>query len=405
MQRIRSHQIHQSSYRRKLPPRPKDAYKTSLGKGRWIGYLKGANGSESWCACWTDDMGTERQRVVGSVAELTYEAALALVQQEIDQGLKGVGSNAHYTIRQACEDYIHNKLTLTGPKAEQSARNTLGPFILAHPIADKKLRELRHRDIEKWRDALPHFRTEEQAKDCRKDKEITRKANTCNRILRIFKATLNLAKSRKVIGSDDAWADIKSFKCKDGKREIYLDLEQRRSLLGASDENLRAFLTAMMYTGARPNEVGDALVEHFDAKTGTIRFVKYKGTGEADERVTHLTLAAVAFFKEQAKNKLPKAFLLTRGGEQWRKSWWCRDLDKAIARSNTNLAAAEKPLLPAGIVAYTMRHTAISEWLQQGIDIGRVAKAVGTSVKMIEEHYQQFIRSDFVDKLSNIKVV
>jgi hypothetical protein len=47
-----------------------------------------------------------------------------------------------------------------------------------------------------------------------------------------------------------------------------------------------------------------------------------------------------------------------------------------------------------------MRHTGISEWLGQGIDIGRVAKAVGTSVKMIELHYQQFIKSDFVEKLT-----
>jgi hypothetical protein len=52
-----------------------------------------------------------------------------------------------------------------------------------------------------------------------------------------------------------------------------------------------------------------------------------------------------------------------------------------------------------------MRHTAISEWLGQGIDIGRVAKAVGTSVKMIEMHYQRFIKSDFVEKLSLFNVV
>jgi hypothetical protein len=78
--------------------------------------------------------GTERQRVVGSVAKLTYEAALVLVQQEIESGLKGVGSNTHYSVRQACEDYIQNKLTPTGPKAAQNARNTLAPFVLATPL-------------------------------------------------------------------------------------------------------------------------------------------------------------------------------------------------------------------------------------------------------------------------------
>jgi integrase len=404
MTRIRSHAIHQASYRRKLAPRPKDPYKASLGKGRWIGYLKGEAGSESWCACWRDENGRERQQVVGSVAELTYEAALPLVQREIDQGLRGGGSDARYTVRQACEDYIAHKRKLAGDKAADYASATLEPFVLAHPIATKRLRELRHRDVESWRDGLPSFRTKDQSEDCRKDKPISRKPNTSNRILRILKAALNLAKSRKVIGSDEAWVDVGPFKGKDGRRDVYLDLDQRRALFAECGPDLTQFLLGMLHTAARPNEIRDALVEHFDSKTGTIRFVKYKGTGDPDERVTYLSPAAVALFKEQAKSKTPKAYLFTHGGEKWRRYEWSRELADAVAAANAKIEAKEKRL-PTKIVAYTMRHTAISEWLQQGIDIGRVAKAVGTSVKMIEQHYQQFIRTDFVEKLANIQVV
>jgi hypothetical protein len=52
-----------------------------------------------------------------------------------------------------------------------------------------------------------------------------------------------------------------------------------------------------------------------------------------------------------------------------------------------------------------MRHTAISEWLGQGIDIGARGKAVCSSVKMIEKHYQQLIKFDFIEKLALFNVV
>jgi integrase len=137
-----------------------------------------------------------------------------------------------------------------------------------------------------------------------------------------------------------------------------------------------------------------------------------KGTGVPEERVTYLSAAALSFFKEMAKDKTPKAPLLTELGEKWKRHRWARQIDRAVKRANDKLVAdnpdvetEDEDKLPTNIVAYTMRHTAISEWLGQGIDIGRVAKAVGTSVKMIEMHYQQFIKSDFVEKLALFNVV
>ena len=119
--------------------------------------------------------------------------------------------------------------------------------------------------------------------------------------------------------------------------------------------------------------------------------------------MTFLAPSGMSFFKEQSKDKLPKAPLLTYGGAPWRSHHWARELIRAVKRANASLHDNEK--LSTEIVAYTMRHTAISEWLQQGIDIGRVAKAVGTSVRMIELHYQQFIKPDFVEKLAQVNVI
>ena len=73
--------------------------------------------------------------------------------------------------------------------------------------------------------------------------------------------------------------------------------------------------------------------------------------------------------------------------------------------ANAALVQAKTDALPDRIVVYTMRHTAISEWLREGVDIGRVAKATGTSVVMIQKHYQKFIPQDFVERLSHVQVV
>ena len=408
--RTRSHPIHQASYRRRVEPRPKDPYKAVLGKGRWIGFLKGESGGESWCACWIDEDGKERQRVIGSVNELDYDAARVLVDKEINLGLKGGGTDSHYTVYQACEDYITHKETLGGVRAAESARKTLKPFVQGHSIAAKRLRDLRHRDVEAWQKSLTTFRTQAQGEGNRKAKAISRKPNSINRTLRIFKAALNYAKARKVIGSDDAWADIKALKAKDGQRHVYLDLRRRRLLLEACNDDTRNLLLAMLHTAARPNEIRDLVVKDFNAVTGALRLVKYKGTGVPEERTTFLTPAAVSFFKARAKDKTPMAQLLTENSEKWERHQWARLIHRAIARANKKLVAddpetKDEDKLPTDIVAYTMRHTAISEWLTAGIDIGRVAKAVGTSVKMIEMHYQQFIKSDFVEKLALFNVV
>ena len=100
---------------------------------------------------------------------------------------------------------------------------------------------------------------------------------------------------------------------------------------------------------------------------------------------------------------MPKAALLTCNAVPWEKHWWSRELNRALKRARS--AGGDHEPLPLGIVAYTMRHTTISEWLAAGIDIGRVAKAVGTSVVMIEKHYQKFIRADFQDKLSRVAML
>lgn len=52
-----------------------------------------------------------------------------------------------------------------------------------------------------------------------------------------------------------------------------------------------------------------------------------------------------------------------------------------------------------------MRHSAISEWLQAGVDIATVAKLAGTSVGMIDRNDHKFVKTSVQDKLAAIQAV
>jgi len=67
--------------------------------------------------------------------------------------------------------------------------------------------------------------------------------------------------------------------------------------------------------------------------------------------------------------------------------------------------AAKKARLPAGTVFYTMRHTHIANALTGGVAIHQVAKLCGTSVRMIELHYDKFLHSDAHERLNKIAFV
>lgn len=108
-------------------------------------------------------------------------------------------------------------------------------------------------------------------------------------------------------------------------------------------------------------------------------------TGKTEARIVPLSTEAFSHFKECAKGKLPSAWLVSRAdGSQWKKEAW-RDEIKL---------AAKAAKLPKATVAYTLRHSLITELVRgdrdKGVpplDIFTVAKIAGTSVKMIERHY------------------
>jgi len=124
-------------------------------------------------------------------------------------------------------------------------------------------------------------------------------------------------------------------------------------------------------------------VEHFKARDGLLSVPD----GKTERRDVALRKEAIAFFKIQAKGKLPGAWLISRHGEQWKKEQWRDEINAA--------AAAAK--LPPSTCAYTLRHSLIVDLVKSGLDLFHVAKLAGTSILMIQQNYGKF-RQEHVRK-------
>ena len=99
---------------------------------------------------------------------------------------------------------------------------------------------------------------------------------------------------------------------------------------------------------------------------------------------------AFAHLKECARKKLPTAWLIARAdGSQWKKAAW---------RDEVKLAA-EAAKLPKAIVAYTLRHSTITDLIVSGADPLTVSKIAGTSMAMIDKTYGHLVREHARDAL------
>ena len=79
-------------------------------------------------------------------------------------------------------------------------------------------------------------------------------------------------------------------------------------------------------------------------------------------------------------------------GQAWNKDAWKRPIK--------NAASAAK--LSSSIVAYTLRHSVITDLIRGGLPVLTVAQLSGTSVAMIERHYGHLVRSDAEQALAGL---
>jgi integrase len=231
-----------------------------------------------------------------------------------------------------------------------------------------------------------------------------RQNRSVNRHVRAVVAGLNRAHKLGHIGNAASWAltpladDVED----EGQTAVFLTPDQRQGLIDKAEANAGLFFRGLELTGARPKELAAATVADLDGDT--LKLSHRKGRpAKLRTRIVVLGKDGAAFFKQQAKGKLPGAYLFTEDGEQpWRAHMWARRMRAAITAHNAK--ARGKKRVPPAASAYSFRHARISELLQvHGIDPLTVGQQTGTSVAMIEKSYLRFIASAMREKLKAVK--
>jgi integrase len=210
-----------------------------------------------------------------------------------------------------------------------------------------------------------------------KDEEVRRqRRSTANRVLTYLKASLNLAWRSNKVASDKAWRAVQPFKGADASRARYLQLDECRRLIGASEEDFAELVQGGLYTGARYSELARLGAPDFNPDVGTVAVRKSKS---GKPRHVVLTEEGRAFFADLVKRASNRSLLFVRAdGERWGKSWQARPMKAACA-------AAE--IIPAAGF-HILRHTWASHAVMNGVPLLVVARNLGhKDTRMVEKHY------------------
>jgi integrase len=366
-------QIHSVRVRTGLEPRREPYWGTPIEKGRYLGFRKLDAATGTWIARLRDDDGRQRYRSLGQAtrefdytrAKKAAEAWFANVDAEV--------SDDAPTVAAVCREYVAELKADGRDRAKRDAEGRFKLYVYEDPIGKVRLDKLRASHVKNWRQRIPGSLANQ------------------NRNLTALRAALNLAVHNRRVNSARAieWRSIKPHKHADKRREIFLDLKQRRALIAACNGALRDLVEAAALTGARPGELVKLKRSDFEARTGVIAF-----TGKTGPRRVPLSPAAVDFFKRVAKGKLPGATLLPRpDGEPWDR--WFTEVREAAAKAK----------LPHGVTLYVLRHSWITEALRSGMSTLDVARLTGTSLQMIEKNYGHLVHDSARERLAGVTML
>jgi integrase len=368
--------------RKRLAVRQKPYFR-SLDEGLHAGYRRSHAGS-AWVIRWyqgdgkygTANLSGRPDDVLDAdgVTVLNWTQAQRTAREQFQLKQRGaVGLDAAggpLLVKGAIVDYVEylKAEKKTGEETEKRLAKHVGKA-----LQGKAITALIQADIETWKRGM--VRRDENEPDVER-----RSKDSANRVLTMLKAALNRAFNDDAndIASDVAWRRVKPFREVGRSRDVHLDGAQCRALLKSSELDLRNLATAALLTGARPpHELAGCRVKHFRADTGTLSV-----DGKTGPRDIVLTGEAVTFFTSVAAGKEPNDLLLPKAdGTTWGKNHHTRPMADAVAVAK----------LPPGVTIYALRHTHASQSILAGMNLKLLAENMGTSIRMLEQHYGKFI--------------
>lgn len=351
-----------------------EPYWQRLRPGCFIGYAPSAKGGDgTWFArAYDADTSRYRKKRLGALPGVPGNAKFAAAKLEAERFAELTEAGGHTeekieTVGDACRAYAAER-----PEAAERFRR----YLYDDPLAKRRLDKLRRKDLEEWRRRLASQPSLVSRSKDGGQRTRDRALSTINRDVAVLRAALNTALRPGLPGSAGAWQEaLKAHSNADGRRTLYLDRAQRRSLLDHLGAEAVPFVKALCLLPMRPGAMAALDAGAFDQRTSELTIGKDKA-GKA--RRIKVPADAAKLLASQLVGKLPTAPLFMRAnGSRWNKDNWKQPIGKAVKAAG----------LPSNATAYTLRHSTITDLVAAGLPLLTIAQISGTSAEMIERHY------------------
>ncbi len=315
----------------------------------------------------------------------TYRAAVNKFRELIEQSVIEEVGDAN-TVRIILEEYMHQAESVLDAATHKRRWEILRPFVDA--LGDLSIRELSLLRVNAFIRAQREPRVHEW--ESRKGKKIKRTScwgdSTVSTFLKAARAGFSWAVRAKLIPSNPL-AEVEDPGIRSRSRDCLISPEQHQAILRAArSRGMRALLTGLENTGARPEELTAARGADFDENLGAIVYYgddrrrideyRHKTAGKQKDRVIYFTGPALDYVKRRAKIG-PKAILFpSMNGKAY---------GKKSVQAGVHLLKSRLKL--RGFTAMSYRHTFATNWLKAGKSIEILAELLGNTPETIRKHY------------------
>jgi len=358
----------------------------TVRRGCHLGYRKAsAGGPGVWVARFRDaESGERASKSLGAFDNLPpsdrFGAARAAAEDWFRHMGRG-GKAAPSTVAEVCRLYLQDLVAHGRTATAKDAEGRFRRWVFDDPVGKVEVQKLTHKGLRDWRLRLSGAPIIPQDKR-RKGSTPPRSASSVNRDMSAVRAALNFGRRLQLVTDDAAWvAALQPIEGAGGRRNVYLDADQRRKLIDSAPADSAAFLRGLSLLPLRPGTLAQLQVRDFDRRLGVLTVGRDKAGGG---RQLPLPKSTSAFFELNAKGKLPGAPLISRAdGSPWNKDSWKLPVKDAARAAG----------LPPATTAYALRHSVITDLLTvHRLDTLTVAMLSGTSLPMIERHYGHLVR-------------
>lgn len=369
----------------------REPYWQRLSPGSFLGYRPSAReGAGTWLArAYDEETRRYKLKALGSFAEISTRERFATAKREAEAFIELIARGHANDPRIATVADACKRFSLGNREVEARFRRYVYSDLLASVPIDK----LRRSHLEAWRARLEVTPALVSRNKSGERTTRPRAPATINRDMAVLRAALSKVLAPGTPNTQAAWQQaLRPIEKAVRRRELYLDRDQRRALLTHVPEEAAPFVRALCSIPLRPGALAGIRVSDFDPRTAELTIgIDKSGKGR---RIVGPQVLAI-LLASQAAGKSPSSRLLARAnGKPWDKETWNRPIAYASRQAN----------LPAGVTAYTLRHSTITDLVRAGLPLLTIAQISGTSAEMIEAHYGHLTRDAATAALAGLEL-